>query len=139
MRRLVILAATIVAVLVYSRFEQSPDGFEQSPNDDGRSFVTPADGTIVETSGLVQRLLSDDNEGSRHQRFILRVGADRTLLVSHNIDVAPRISDLEVGDNVEVKGEYEWNRQGGVLHWTHHDPAGRHESGWIRHGGREYR
>jgi hypothetical protein len=31
-----------------------------------------------------------------------------------------------------------WNPQGGVIHWTHHDPAGRHLSGWVKHNGRTY-
>jgi hypothetical protein len=24
------------------------------------------------------------------------------------------------------------------LHWTHHDPAGRHVAGWLKHGDRVY-
>lgn len=99
--------------------------------EDGRS------GVIVEATGRVRKTLPDDNEGSRHQRFIVELAPDLTVLVSHNIDLAPRVP-LEEGDTVGFKGEYEWNEQGGVVHWTHHDPRGRHEDGWIRHRGSLY-
>lgn len=92
----------------------------------------------VKGSGQVVRLLADDLEGSRHQKFILRVSDNLTVLVSHNIDLAPRISNLGSGDRVEFNGEYEWSKKGGVIHWTHHDPAGRHEDGWLEHQGRRY-
>ncbi len=88
--------------------------------------------------GRVVRVLSDDNEGSRHQRFIVEVGPGHTVLVAHNIDVAPRIDGLTRGDRVEFFGEYEWNPKGGVIHWTHHDPRGRHVGGWLKHEGRTY-
>jgi hypothetical protein len=39
---------------------------------------------------------------------------------------------------VEFFGEYEWNAKGGVVHWTHHDPQGLHENGWLKHQGRLY-
>lgn len=93
----------------------------------------------VQGDGQVIRILPDDNEGSRHQRFILRLGSSQTLLVAHNIDLAPRINSLAVGDSVEFFGEYEWNSQGGVLHWTHHDPNGRHVDGWLKHRDQIYR
>ena len=51
---------------------------------------------------------------------------------------APRLDGLAVGDRVRVSGEYEWNAQGGLLHWTHHDPAGRHQAGYIEWKGRRY-
>jgi hypothetical protein len=93
----------------------------------------------VRGSGKVSRILSDDNEGSRHQRFILRLSSGQTLLVAHNIDLAPRINNLQNGDSVQFYGEYEWNSKGGVIHWTHHDPGGQHVSGWLEHNGRKYK
>ena len=97
-----------------------------------------AAGRAIHGSGDVSRILPDDDAGSRHQRFILRLASGQTLLVAHNIDLAPRIDDLEVGDRVEYSGEFEWNDKGGVVHWTHRDPAGRHAAGWLKHDGRVF-
>ena len=89
-------------------------------------------------TGKVIKILPDDLKGSRHQKFILKLASGQTLLVAHNIDLAAKISGLRVSDQVEFYGEYEWDAKGGVIHWTHHDPNGRHEDGWLLHQGRTY-
>ena len=103
-----------------------------------RAFDQHESGLQVEGTGTVIRLLSDDNDGSRHQRFIVELKSGQTLLIAHNIDAAARIISLEVGDAVGFFGEYEWNEKGGTIHWTHRDRIRHHIAGWIKHEGRLY-
>jgi hypothetical protein len=103
------------------------------------AFANRAGGIQVAGSGVVSKLLPDDLKGSRHQKFILRLTDGRTVLIAHNIDLAPRVDGLNKGDRVEFHGVYEWNPQGGVIHWTHDDPAGQHPDGWLKHDAKTYR
>ena len=68
------------------------------------------------------RLLTDDIDGERHERFIIRLESGQTLLVAHNIGVASRVERLEVGDGLSFGGVYEWSAEGGTIHWTHLAP-----------------
>lgn len=101
------------------------------------AFAERRSNVIVQGTGVVTRLLSDDRHGDRHQRFLLEVAGGQSLLIVHNIDVAPRL-DVEVGDRVEFAGEYDWNSQGGLVHWTHRTAEGPHPHGWLKHRGRTY-
>ena len=83
------------------------------------------------------RLLPDDDEGSRHQRFVIQLGNRQTLLIAHNIDLARRIP-VGLGDRIRFRGVYEWNDLGGLVHWTHDDPLGVELGGWIEHRKRVY-
>ena len=104
----------------------------------GRAFQQHQSNVAVEGEGVVSKLLSDDTDGLSHQRFILRLPSGQTVLIEHNTDVAPRVEGLKPGDTVSFSGEYVWNAQGGLIHWTHHDPANRHQAGWLKHNGRTY-
>lgn len=88
--------------------------------------------------GIVIKLLPDDNDGSRHQKFIVKLASGQTVLIAHNIDLAPRINSLQRGDFIKFYGEYEWNDKGGLIHWTHRDPDGSHEAGWLEYQDRRY-
>ena len=89
-------------------------------------------GSWIEVTGFVRRLLSDDNDGSRHQRFIIEIIGRRTLLIAHNIDLAERVP-VGMGDRVHVRGMYGWNELGGLVHWTHRDPHGVEDGGYVRY------
>ncbi|MCJ8301249.1 DUF3465 domain-containing protein [Shewanella sp.] len=92
----------------------------------------------VKGKGTVIRILPDDNNGSRHQKFILKLSLGQTILIAHNIDLAPRVSSIAKGDLVQFYGVYEWNNKGGVVHWTHRDPNNHHINGWLKHKGHVY-
>ncbi|MBK8161755.1 MAG: DUF3465 domain-containing protein [Gammaproteobacteria bacterium] len=147
MKKLILIVA-IAAAAVYGLSRNDPSAPPSATTDvtsaahDGnsiaRAFEYRRSNIQVEGQGTVTRILPDDADGSRHQRFILRLDSGQSLLIAHNIDLAPRIDDLGQGDRVAFHGEYEWNQKGGVIHWTHHDPDGSHQDGWIRHDGRIY-
>ncbi len=92
----------------------------------------------MRSQGEVVKVLADDYDGSRHQRFLPRLASGQTLLIAHNIDLAPRLPGLAADDRVGFNGEYIWNHQGGLVHRTHHDSAGRREGGWLEYKGQRY-
>lgn len=92
----------------------------------------------VEDTGRVVKLLADDTNGLNHQKFLVKVASGQILLFAHNIDLAKRIDEIAVGDIITFRGEYVYNPKGGVVHWTHHDPRGRHPAGWIKLNGKIY-
>ncbi len=92
----------------------------------------------LEQSGVVTKLLRDDLEGKKHQKWLVRIESGLTVLFAHNIDIAPRIP-LRPGDKIEFRGRYEYSDRGGVMHWTHKHPTGYHSGGWIDYKGKRYR
>jgi hypothetical protein len=100
-------------------------------------FATHRSNVEVEIEGMVVKTLAEDRQGSPHQRFLVRVTGGPTVLVAHNIDIASRVP-VKLDGAIRMRGEYVWNAKGGIVHWTHHDPAGRHANGWIEIDGHRY-
>jgi hypothetical protein len=130
MRKLLVLILVSFTLLQWSSFANAT-----SLND---VYENQQSNVQVKGSGTVIRILNDDNKGSRHQKFILKLSSGITILIAHNIDLAPRINSISKGDSVQFHGEYEWNKKGGVVHWTHRDPNRHHIDGWLRHKGSMY-
>lgn len=146
----IILIIILAAISIYEAVQEqkptssSSDSFFKTTKTTGNksslktAFKNKRSDFQIQDSGVVIKNLPDDLKGSRHQKFILKNNTGETVLVAHNIDLAPKINSLREGDRVEFFGEYEWNPRGGVVHWTHGDPRGKHVSGWLKHNGKTY-
>ncbi len=104
-----------------------------------RAFQGHTDQVEVTAIGVVDRVLSDQSGPSGpHERFIVRLAdVAMTLLIEHNLSIAARVP-VATGEAVVVHGEYVWNAEGGLVHFTHHDPDRSHEGGYILYGGKRY-
>ena len=149
MRRLLLAAAVLFAGYAY--FDGRPGVARDLVSHPASSQTADKSDAILENAfarhesnvqvsgrGVVVKLLPDDNSGSKHQKFIVKLLSGQTVLIAHNIDIAPRVIGLGVGDSIQFNGEYEWNARGGVVHWTHRDPSGLHPPGWLNHRGKTY-
>lgn len=128
----------VVAVLVSGIAAQNQEPTQDFVTILQNAYDTQQSDIQIQGEGVVIRLLPDDIDGDRHQRFILRVSPIQTVLVAHNIDIADRVPDLQIDGIVKFYGEYEWNVEGGVIHWTHHDPDGYHIDGWLKYNNNTY-
>ena len=79
-----------------------------------------------------------DDEASPHQRFVIDIGDRQTILVAHNVDLARRVP-LGMGDRVMLRGLYQWNDLGGLVHWTHDNPLDEEDGGWVKYRRKYYR
>ena len=104
-----------------------------------RAFAGHTDGVELTITGTVDRVLSDQSGPSGpHERFVVALAdVTMTVLVEHNLSIAPRVP-VAAGEAVVVHSEYIWNAQGGLVHFTHHDPDRSHEGGYILYAGKRY-
>jgi len=114
----------------------------QTPNDRAvcEAYSTQRSHVEVVADGTVTRLLGvAPGRVSPHEGFLLRLASGCSLVVrvEVNTDFTGSIP-LAEGQSAAVKGEYEYYPRGGVVHWTHRDPRGRHEGGYIATGGHVY-
>lgn len=133
MRRCAPLGLVAAALMACSATPQPDDGAIVQDFQNHRSYLeVTADATVV------QVLPDGTGASGTHEQFIIRLtSGDLTLLVEHNLSIATR-APVAVGDHVIVHGEYIWNAQGGLIHFTHHDPQGKYEGGFIQDNGTTY-
>jgi Protein of unknown function (DUF3465) len=129
------LAALIGASLCACAATQAPDDAAVC-----EAFSAQRSGVEVVAQGRVTRVLGvQAGRSSPHEGFLLRLDSGCALVVrvEVNTDFTGTIP-LSVGQRVLVKGDYEYYSRGGVIHWTHRDPRGRHENGYVDVNGTTY-
>lgn len=133
--RAAIVVPPVVAAFVACAATQPPDNAAVcAAYSAGRSHVeVVADGSVTRILGIAQGRVSP------HEGFLFRLasGCGLVVRVEANTDFTGPIP-LAPGRHVLVKGEYEYYPLGGVIHWTHRDPRGRHEGGYIAVNGQTY-
>ncbi len=93
---------------------------------------------FVEGSGMVVvKVLPDDNSGLKHQKWMVRLSSGKLMQAVYNSDMCPRVPVRE-GDVISMGGMFIWTRQGGLLHWLHHDPRGNRPDGYVEVNGTYY-
>lgn len=103
-------------------------------------IATGRNAEVVVEGHVVRVLRTSRGPHGNHERFVLRIAAgghSADVLVADNISLA-RAAPIYRGEDVVVKGALVLDPQGPVIHWTHHDPRGRHEGGFIEAGGHRY-
>jgi Protein of unknown function (DUF3465) len=72
-----------------------------------------------------------------HETFRVQTAAGQVEVID-NVGIAPRVP-VQPGDSIRVRGELVPDRgRVPIVHWTHHDPRGRHAGGFIQLRGRVY-
>ncbi len=132
-------AAALLLVLVISQLldDRQPAQISEARSEPA-TLSSAQSGNAMTIDAEIIKSLPDDADGSRHQRFLIRTLSGQRLLIAHNIDLAQRVGDLVPGEPIRIRGQFEWNDRGGVMHWTHHDPRGIHDDGWIEYQGQRY-
>lgn len=156
-----VLIAAAITIAVKRGWLPGPTSTPSGPTGTSTSSIPPdsrsqlATGTVrelfharrsdvwVESTGRVEKLLPDDTDTSdnsdKHQKFLLLVPGDITVLVAHNISAAPRVP-VRQGDNITLRGEYEYTEKGGTIHFTHKPKynSRKAQAGWIEFKAQRY-
>jgi hypothetical protein len=145
--RLVIAAGAValVVAIVLLRLQQSsgPSASKQRAamraacGQARQLFSAHRSNVWVAASARVSRVLPDTQGRYQHQRFVVTCASGQTILIVNDVSIGQRVPE-RVGDEISVRGQYVWNGQGGLIHFTHHDAQGS-EGGWILDNGHVYR
>ncbi|GIL18850.1 MAG: hypothetical protein BroJett040_26010 [Oligoflexia bacterium] len=113
----------------------------QSGQEDGQ-FINAVnnrrDAYFIQGKGVVvSRILPDDNSGLRHQRWYVRLSNGKEMFAVYNMDITRRVP-VQVGQKMNMGGEFKWTHQGPLLHWLHEDPRNKRPHGYVDVNGQRY-
>jgi hypothetical protein len=133
---------SVVAVVALALLGGCASNGSASPDNAAvcRAFSSGASHVEVTAQGTVVRAFGvQAGRESPHEGFLMRLSSDCTVVVrvEANVDFTGTFA-LRPGQPVVVRGEYEYYSLGGVIHWTHRDPRGRHADGFIQVDGHQY-
>jgi hypothetical protein len=94
------------------------------------NFVQGGNMTVI-------KVLPDDNQGLKHQKWIVRLSNGSQLMGVYNSDMCERVP-LKAGDVIAMGGQFIWTNEGGLLHWLHHDPRNHRPDGFVQLNGKFY-
>ncbi|HUN28938.1 MAG TPA: DUF3465 domain-containing protein [Alphaproteobacteria bacterium] len=98
-----------------------------------------SDAEVIAQGTVVAMLGTTNGPSGNHEGFLLKLSqqCDLLLRVETNVDITGPVP-LRAGETVTVKGQFEDDPTGGVIHWTHHDPSGHHVAGYVLVDGKYY-
>lgn len=92
----------------------------------------------IEAGNLtVERLLPDDLSGRPHQKIVVRLSNGKSIQIISNLEFCEK-APVSIGDKVSVGGQFIWTRGTGLVHWTHTDPSGQRQKGFLLYNGKDY-
>lgn len=86
----------------------------------------------------VTKLMPDDNDGSRHQRFYAKLSDNSEVYIVYSLEYGRVRVPVNVGSIIGVGGEYRWTKFGGLLHWVHEDHRDQRPDGYVEVRGVRY-
>jgi hypothetical protein len=97
----------------------------------------PAEVTFPGTVTGAARFFFGTRTRCEHETFGVQTPAGPVQVID-NTGIAPRVP-VQPGDQIQVRGEMVHDPgRIPVVHWTHHDPQGKHAGGFIELRGRFY-
>ena len=133
------LVAGIIALRLQERAPTASSGalaLTSSCAQAALAFSQHRSGPFITMSGRVTRILHDLPGTRLHQRFVVACASGQTLLIVNDVSIGQRVP-VRLGDRVAVRGQFVWNSEGGLIHFTHRDDAGG-VGGWIYDRGKVY-
>lgn len=97
----------------------------------GEAFSQHKNFVEVIDKGSVVKELPPDVDSTPHQLYIIKMDSGPEVKLAYNNEVGKPLPDMPPGERLDMKGEYIYKPDGGVLHWTHNADGGNHEAGYI--------